>query len=268
MERRRLKNIVILILCLFNAFLLLALSGRSREERTARQAQAQALSALFAADGMALDPGLIPRTAPPQRCILIRSTQAEQQAAELLLGQAAALTVQGGGICTYAAGGLSAVFRDSGSFDVPVLPEGTPSALSETFCRTFSYETPVFILDAEGSGTATARRLVKGRPVLGGSVTFTVTRYALTAVSGTFVPQSWDEVRQDTPPLSALAALTAFQQMRHESSSVVSTVTGIDLCYELQSTPAAPMSLSPAWRIETDTVTYYVNCNSGAVRRG
>ena len=72
---------------------------------------------------------------------------------------------------------------------------------------------------------------------------------------------------EEQPLLSAFAALTAFQQMRHESSSVVSAITEISLCYELQSTAAAPMALVPSWRITTDTASFYVNCVSGTVRR-
>ena len=39
----------------------------------------------------------------------------------------------------------------------------------------------------------------------------------------------------------------------------------MSLCYELQSSAAAPMSLTPVWHIVTDTVGYYVNCATGAV---
>ncbi len=60
MERYRLKNIIILILALLNAFLLAALAIRGNEERVARRTQQQELVALFAADGMTLDPALIP----------------------------------------------------------------------------------------------------------------------------------------------------------------------------------------------------------------
>ena len=60
MERYRLKNIIILILALLNAFLLVALGIRGTEEHTARRTQQQELVALFAADGMTLDPALIP----------------------------------------------------------------------------------------------------------------------------------------------------------------------------------------------------------------
>ena len=50
MERYRLKNIIILILVLLNAFLLVSLGIRGTKEHTARRAQQQELVALFAAD--------------------------------------------------------------------------------------------------------------------------------------------------------------------------------------------------------------------------
>ena len=53
--------------------------------------------------------------------------------------------------------------------------------------------------------------------------------------------------------------------MRRETGAVASSVAEMYLCYELQSSTAAPMSLVPAWCIVTDTVNYYVNCASGAV---
>ena len=81
------------------------------------------------------------------------------------------------------------------------------------------------------------------------------------------LPETGAETSSGQKPLSAFAALTAFQQMRHASSSVVSSITEVSLCYELQSTTAAPMALVPSWRIVTDTATFYVNCISGTVRR-
>ena len=53
--------------------------------------------------------------------------------------------------------------------------------------------------------------------------------------------------------------------MRRETGAVASSIAEMSLCYELQSSTAAPMSLTPAWRIVTDTVSYYVNCVTGAV---
>ena len=64
--------------------------------------------------------------------------------------------------------------------------------------------------------------------------------------------------------LSALGALNALLDTVR-SGAVVTAVTDIYLCYELQSTAASPMSLVPAWCVVTDTENYYVNSSTGAV---
>ena len=135
------------------------------------------------------------------------------------------------------------------------------------FCEEFSYSEPVFTLDDTGSGTAAAVRLWNRAPVFNGSITFTIDHGSVMTVSGSLLPDTAAETASDTEPLTAFAALIAFQQMRHESSSVVSAITEISLCYELQNTAAASMTLVPSWQIVTDTAIFYVNCISGTVRR-
>lgn len=268
MERYRLKNIIILILALLNAFLLVSLGVQGTEERNARRLRDQELVALFAADGMALDPGLIPEDAPPAVSTLLRDETLERDAAAFWLDAPSERTAQGGGIFTYSAAHGAAIFRDTGSFDIAgTLSDGDAEARCRDFCKQFSYTEPVFTLDEDGSGTATALRLWEDRPVLNGTVTFTLEQGSVTAVNGYLLPDVSTESGDSQTLLSAVAALTAFQQMRQESSSVVSAITAIDLSYDLQSTAAAPMTLVPSWHIITDTASFYVNCSSGAVRR-
>ena len=269
MERYRLKNIIILILALLNAFLLVSLGIRGTEERTARRIRQQELVSLFAADGMTLDPTLIPKDTAPASYTLLRDETLERNAAAFWLSSLSERTAQGGGIYTYSGSRGAAIFRDTGSFDIAgTLSDGDAAALCRDFCKKFSYSEPVFDLDETGSGTATALRQWDGVPVSNGAVMFTLDCGIVTTVSGSLLPDNCSvSTDPGQPPLSAFAALTAFQQMRHESSSVVSTITEISLCYELQSTAAAAMTLVPSWRIVTDTASFYVNCISGAVRR-
>lgn len=100
------------------------------------------------------------------------------------------------------------------------------------------------------------------------AVTFTLQAGRLTRVSGTLLPETGTAAVTDREPLSAAAALTAFQKMRRESGAVVSAVTEVYACYELQSSTAVSMSLAPAWCVVTDTAKYYVNCITGAVSIG
>ena len=234
----------------------------------ARRTQQQELVALFAADGMTLDPALIPTDTAVSTYALTRDEAAERKAAAFLLGDNLERTTQGGGIYTYTSQQGAAAFRDTGSFDAAgSLSQENAEAFCRDFCKAFSYDTPIFTLDETGSGTATAVRLWNGTPVFNASVTFTIDQGRAVSASGALLPETGTETTTGQKPLSAFAALTAFQQMRHESSSVVSSITEVSLCYELQSTTAAPMALVPSWRIVTDTATFYVNCISGTVRR-
>ncbi len=147
-------------------------------------------------------------------------------------------------------------------------PAGTRNPCAGTSAKNSPTRNRCFTLDDEtGSGTVTALRLWGDVPVFNGAVAFTLDHGTVTAVSGSLLPDTGTAAAEEQPLLSAFAALTAFQQMRHESSSVVSAITEISLCYELQSTAAAPMALVPSWRITTDTASFYVNCVSGTVRR-
>lgn len=267
MDRCRLKNIIILILALLNGFLLFSLAQRRASERDAYRRTAEQLVALFQEDGMVLDSKAISRDAPPDAVALTRDTALEEQAAAFLLGGSLSSSDQGGGIFHYAGAAGEALFRSSGGFEAAgTLAEDDVEDFCRDFCRTFSYDAPAIRLDSEGSGVFTAAGIYAKLPVFNCTVTFTIRQNVLTSVSGTLLPKTGSAVPGDQP-LSAAGALVAFQQMRRESAAVASTVTDARLCYELQ-TAGAAMSLSPAWRIVTDTEDYYVNCLTGAVTAG
>ncbi len=266
MDRYRLKNIIILILVLVNLFLVGSLAIRETSRRSARRTAAEQLVALFAADGIALDPAAVSGETPPAARTLLRDAELERQAAAALLGNHLSRSDQGGGITTYSSSQGAALFRASGSFDASgTLAKTDAVDFCRAFCKEFRYEEPVFRMDGAGSGTATVTRLYDGFPVFNCTVTFTIENGVLTAVNGTLLPETDAETDPEAQPLSAAAALTAFQQMRRETGAVVSSVTGMDRCFELQSSPAVAMSLVPSWRIVTNTKEYYVNCQTGAV---
>ena len=83
----------------------------------ARRTQQQKLVSLFAADGMTLDPALIPTDTAVSTYALIRDETAERKAATFLLGDNLERTTQGGGIYTYTSQQGAAAFRDTGSFE-------------------------------------------------------------------------------------------------------------------------------------------------------
>ncbi len=267
MDRRRLKNIIILILALLNGFLLFSLAQRRASEREAFRRTAEQLSVLFAGDGMTLEPGAVSREVPPGGVSLDRDAALEQEAAAFLLGKPLSASDQGGGIFRYAGAAGEALFRSGGGFEAAgTLAEKDVEDFCRDFCRAFSYEEPEVRLDGEGNGVFTAAGVFGKLPVFNCAVTFTVENGVLTAVAGTLLPKE-GTVSPGEEPLSAAGALAAFQRMRRESGAVVSAVTDTRLCYELQTSGTA-MSLTPAWQIATDMEDYYVNCFTGAVTAG
>ncbi len=262
METSRLKNIVILILALTNLSLLGLLALRLTIGYASRETATQQMVELFAAEGVALDPDLIPSTTPPAGLTLTRDEEEERHLAEFLLGDTLS-TSDGGGVHAFQNAGGSAVFRADGSFDVVITAGGEGAeSLCRAFCRAFQYEDLVFLLE-DGSGSATAVQTYDGAPVVNCPVTFTIQNGVLESVSGTHLPGS-GSAASGGGTLSALGALDALLETIR-SGAVVTEVTDLYLCYELQSTTATPMALVPAWCIATDTQNYYVNSYTGNV---
>ena len=162
----------------------------------ARRTQQQELVALFAADGMTLDPALIPTDTAVSTYALIRDETAERKAATFLLGDNLERTTQGGGIYTYTSQQGAAAFRDTGSFDAAgSLSQENAEAFCRDFCKAFSYDTPIFTLDETGSGTATAVRLWNGTPVFNAAVTFTIDQGRVLSASGALLPETGAEYK-------------------------------------------------------------------------
>lgn len=264
MERYRLKNIIILILALLNVCLLGILSMRVSAELSSRRQAREQLVSLFAAAEMTLDAGLISDETPPASLTLTRDEAVEQAIAAYLLGGTPARTDQGGGLFSYTGEYGGAQFRSNGGFDaVCDRSLEDPEAFCREFCKTYGYEELTVSLE-NGTGTVSAVQYYQDYPVVNCTVTFTLENGALKRTIGTHLPDSAAMAASHEVPLSALSALTAFYNTIREGA-VGTAVTDVYLCYELQSTTTALMTLAPAWCVVTDTASYYVNCISGTV---
>ncbi len=263
METHRLKNIIILTLLLMNAFLFGTLGMRQAQQAAARRQVTEELVKLFAAEGVTLSENAVLFTPPPPTLTLERDVEAEKTAATDFLGSELTAADEGGGILTYTSALGRAVFRASGAFEIVGELGKNPVDLVRRFCRSYECETPEEWIDASGSGSVTVIRLYRGYPVEGCAVTFLAEKNVLHSVNGTFLPLH-STAAQGESLLTASTALTAFLEARRTSGAVVSAVTGLSPCYELQNTTSA-LTLTPLWRVDTDAVDYYVNCVTGAV---
>jgi hypothetical protein len=260
LERSRLKNIIILILALVNVFLLVSLASRRQAQRDAHQRTVQEITALFAADEVSLDMADLPEDLPPAGRRLSRSTQEEGSLMTFLLGSGAAASDAGGGIYTYTGPGGSGSFRSNGAFSASGSLGDDGASACRGFCSAYGYRSLHYSSDGD---TASATKYCGGYPVVGCTVTFHLSDGRLTAAEGTYLPESYSA--GENTPMTAATALVKFLAARRETGAVVSSVSGMYLCYQLVSSAAEPMALVSAWAIITDTVNYYVNCSTGAV---
>lgn len=262
MDRSRLKNVIILILALVNVFLLGSIVWRLAMEQAANRRTAAELTELCLRQGVSLEARL-PDALPPAAHTLARDVNGDALLAGALLGEALTASDLGGGIYSYVNDSGQGTFRASGGFEITgLLAKKDPEAVCRKFCQAFGYQDFSMSL-AGGSGTGTAIQRFEGFPVINAAVTFLVEDGQLISVRGVHLPQTI--LSSDTSAsMTAVTAVTRFlDELR--SGAVVSSILDLSLCYELQSTAAAPMALIPVWQITTDIGNYYVNCLSGAV---
>jgi len=265
MDRTRLKNIIILILALVNLFLLGSLATRRSEGRAARLRMEAELTELLASEGIHLSADL-PDDLPPAGRTLHRDMSADRLLAASLLGTGMTESDEGGGIYTCASPTGRAQFRASGRFEATgQLAQSDPEAVCKKFCQAFGYGDLALELEG-GSGAGSAVQYFEGYPVVNATVEFLVEDNCLISISGVHLP-SEAAAGQSGSAMTAATALSKFLEARRASGAVVSELTDLYLCYEAQSSAAAPISLTPIWCVVTDTGDYYVNCSTGAVTR-
>jgi len=264
METYRLKNIAIVILLLLNACLIFMVGQQEyQSKRAGRQAAAQ-LRELYQSSQLALNDEVDLTQQPLPDLRLTRQADTEQSIASNLLGEETLVTSQGGGIYSYESNDRIIQFRAGGSFygshlDRPL--QDIPTFV-ENFCERFGYAEPVFQMDEKGSGSAIAGQLANGVPVTNCAVELYFEEGCLASVTGAHVSLQ-DAAMSPGTGMTCVTALVRFLDFRNTSGVVCSEVSEVRCVYQLQS--ASTPRLLPVWEIETDTYTYYVDCETGDV---
>ena len=192
MNTARLKNIVILILLLANAFLLVLLFSRRAEENAAHERSVAQLTALLSADGIAFDSALLDGL--PDTVLSVqpaRDLAAEQALAEGIIGSVTSIDSGGGIYRYYSSDGLnsgSCLIRSGGALEAAVSRAvDDPAEFCADLCVPLGYRT--FDLLSDGARTVvTASRFVGELEVCNASLIFTFSGSTLTTVTGTFLP--------------------------------------------------------------------------------
>ncbi|MBR3559989.1 MAG: hypothetical protein IKN81_00405 [Oscillospiraceae bacterium] len=265
MNSSRLKNIIIAILALTNAFLLVLLVTRRALESASFGRATRELVQLYEASGVRLDAGRIPggalRLSPvePQRDLT-----AEAAFAEAILGDCAAEDV-GGGIYRYANDCGQCLMRSSGAIEATLERQvDDVEAFYESLFSAHGYGALYSTVNG-GSGRVGAARMLPGATVFNAELTLVFFAGRLVSVTGSFVPPV--EPAELSDGMDGITALVRFLDYSNLSGEVCTEVSDIRGGYLLQSTASASQRLIPVWRITTDVNDYYVNSASGELSR-
>ena len=245
METFRLKNIAILILLLLNIGLLALIASQRWQSRRVESETVRQLETLCQTSQLTLNSRL--QLSQP----LLSSLSLSRR----------------GGIDSYSSEKGSIQFRAGGSFDGSRLSVEVDdiTEFAQQFCSQFGYQNMTADVNSR-SGSVTAVQEVAGVPVYGCTVSLYFEKGVLTGVTGAHVSLENAAV-ESAGRIDCITALVRFLDYRNAAGVVCSEVTDIQCVYIFQAAAAA-VRLRPAWRVETDTYPYFVDCTTGDISRG
>jgi len=270
----KLKNLALLILVLANlALLVLLVPGQYAEQREAAVLR-QSLSDLYAREQVRLDPDVVPDTVTLYALELGENSQAALQAATVLLGEDVAVQDDSTRYqSTFQSDRGQVQLGRSGSFQAQVKGQKETSDPVKTARRLLeqmgfqcdSLSAPVRL--RAGVYTVTAAQAVLGVPVFSEGLTLTFSNSALSDMQGVFYTGTEALTRSgDATCLSAADALVSFLSARYDLGWVGSAVTAMEQGYlRLETASAAATHLTPCWRLETDTGSFYIDGITGEI---
>ena len=270
MNTAKLKNIIIVILLLANAFLFVLQVSLRAETRASYEHSLEELVSLYTASGVALDQKMLENADFSVLNVSpARDLDAERAFAEGVLGSVSSVDSGGGIYRYYSTDGMDGsvcLIRSGGTVEASVRREvDDPYRFCEELCLPLGY-TVITSLDEGDTLTIQPMRLLDDLEIYNCSLTFSFSGNTLTAVSGCLLP-AFDTEGSEAQPLDVVTALVRFLDYRASSGAVCTEVSRLSAGYLLQSSTASPFQLVPVLRVETDVYCYYVNSISGEVSR-
>jgi len=263
MDTRRLEQLVIIILAILVLCLLCVVTAdRLQAVRDQEELCAQ-VSALLEENGIRADTLRLPET--PAQYRLLRDNALEQAMINKLLG-AEASEDQGGGIRYYKGARGQAILRGTGELDLlfsgDAAGRGDPARnLDQLFARA---GLPLGETDREPEDADTLVRccLWDGIPILNAVLRVDISGSIISLVTGS-IPFQKESERSTEGVMSAATALGRFLDQVRREGIVCSRLEEISSVYLMSVPVSGECTLTPLWRIRTDTGTFYLHAVTG-----
>lgn len=271
MDSVKVKNFIILVLVIVNLALLVVVvrdnMRGSEQRRDAIEGAAGILSGYGI--GVSEDADLSEREASVYS--LSRSEGMEQQAAESILGSVEK-TDRGGGIMYYSGALGEATFRSTGGvelqfYGISAPQTDDPEAMALEYTHILGAteakdDGAVSVTAGESSTTVEVCCAWLDARIINCRLTFTFKEGKLLYISGSR-PLGEPVSEQEAQIIDVPTVLMRFIELTQEKGMVCSMLEELELCYVYTASASGGGSLSPVWRLVTDTGELYVNALSG-----
>lgn len=261
METYRLKNIIILILLLLNIFLLSLVVSRYLGQQQAERNLIDQTAALLEKNEVSIDPTLLTGTGNSVSYSYERSRDDEAAFAAALLGEVTAQN-SNGSADLYSNEFGSVTFRSNGSFSLemntPVLYAPSEKDFVQEYCPDH------YILTKTGNNSITVTPYVDGDPIYNASIHFLFQNQYLISASGYWIPPK-AAASETVESITKCSAVVYLVDNCKEEGRICNAITDISTGYVLKSTASTPLLLTPAYKIDTNTYSYYISAETGHV---
>lgn len=269
MEWRKLKNIVLIILLALNLALAI-LIGTPRLSAYARESQAEREAVLFLEEkgiGVSLDQ--LPEGEGHQPLTAERDLQAEETMARGLLGETTIREMQGGEVYRYVSERGMIQFHSDGSFwaefaanRFPLEGDGRGAALAVLEKLGFSGE-----IMEEGEDFLTLRQCLEQGCLFNQQATVTWNEEGIMAISPGRRLYGTPAADAGRMSIDRATALISFYNGLSRMGDVCSRIDHIEPGYISATSLHRVMTLTPVWRVTTDTGTYQLDLVGGELER-
>lgn len=269
MEWPKLKNIILIILVLTNLFLLGFVVQRELQDSSLQRKTLENAIQFLANKGVEVAEGQVPDriTLLPQT--VERDLEREGVLAVQLLGGSVRVEAPGGGVYRYYNENGTLQFHNDGVFSGEFLPGTLPVGEDwEAGCLALLAK-----LDFEGElletdGTRlTFRQLWAGQPLFNQQVTLELQDGCLVAMTAgrRLMGEPVEDTARQT--ITVATALIDFLNGVNALGDVCSRIDGIETGYVSAASLTGPMTLTPVWRVSTDTGAYQLDMVTGVLSR-
>ncbi len=264
----KLKNIILMILVLTNLCLLAFVLGQmfqtSRQEGQARE---EAISYLRDR-GVQVDEGLIPKSVDLLPQVVERDLAGEERGAAALLGGPVQVEARGGEVYRCFNGSGSIQFHSDGSFSAQLEASAFPLGEDRAAGALALLERLGIqgeLLEEEGEAL-TFRQFWDGVPLFDQQVTLICQGEGAAILSGRRLagPPAVDTSRRT---ITIATGLIGFLNGVGALGDVCNQVDGVEPGYSSAASLSGPMTLTPVWRVRTDTGAYQLDLVTGHLSR-